>query len=539
MKGTRVKALCAVALGVGFGLAATVPAAAETPKHGGILTYVVPAEPPSFDGHKETTFALIHPVRPFYSVLIKINPANPSSTTDFVCDVCDGKVPQPADGGKTYTFKLRDNVYFHSGEKMTSADVVASYRKIIFPPPDVPSARKAFFSMVESVSAPDSHTVVFKLKYPSGAFIPALAVPFNWIYQKSKLDKDMHWYETHIDGSGAFIFERREAGAFISGKRDPRYYIKGRPYLDGFKAIFAKKQALRVQAVRGDRAAIEFRGFPPKARDDLVRALGNKITVEESDWNCVLLITPNHKRKPWDDVRARQALTLAVDRWGGSKYLSKIAIVKTVGGIAFPGSPLAATKQELEQLKGYWPDLKKSRAEARRLLKESGVDLSKHYYLNNRAVDQPYKIVGTWLIDQWRQVGLKFDQHVFPTGPFYANLRKKKDYDVSLDFNCQSVVNPLVDVSKFISDDRSGNNYGSYIDRDVDALFDKMNRTPDPAEQRKYMREMEKLTLDTHANDFITLWWYRIIPHRAYVKGWKISPSHYLNQSLDNVWLDK
>jgi len=228
-----------------------------------------------------------------------------------------------------------------------------------------------------------------------------------------------------------------------------------------------------------------------------------------------------------------------VDRWGGSKYLSKIAIVKTVGGIVFPDSPLAATKSELEQIAGYWPDLGKSRAEARRLLKEAGVDLSKTYYFNNRAVDQPYKIVGTWLIDQWKQVGLKFEQHVFPTGPFYDMLRKKKDFDVSLDFNCQSVVNPLVDVSKFISDDRAGNQYGNYKDREVDALFDKMNRSADPAEQRKYMREMEKLTLDTHANAFITLWWYRIIPHRAYVKGWKISPSHYLNQSLDNVWLDK
>ena len=349
----------------------------------------------------------------------------------------------------------------------------------------------------------------------------------------------MHWYETHIDGSGAFIFDKREAGAFISGKRDPSYYLKGRPYLDGFKAIFAKKQALRVQAIRGDRAAIEFRGFPPKARDDLVRALGNKITVEESDWNCVLITTVNHKHKPFDDVRVRRALTLAVDRWGGSKYLSKIAIVKTVGGIVFPGSPLAATKAELEQLAGYWPDLQKSRAEARRLLKEAGVDLSKTYYFNNRAVDQPYKIVGTWLIDQWKQVGLKFEQHVFPTGPFYAMLRKKKDYDVSLDFNCQSVVNPLVDVSKFLSDDSSGNNYGNYQDRDIDAIFDKMNRTADPAEQRKYMRQMEKLALDTHANAFITLWWYRIIPHRSYVKGWKISPSHYLNQALDNVWLDQ
>ena len=539
MKGNRLKALCAVFAGIAVGIGASGPAAAETPKHGGILKYVVPAEPPSFDGHIETTFALIHPVRPFYSVLIKVNPENPSSTTDFVCDVCVGKVPEPTDGGKTYTFKIRDDVYFHSGEKMTAQDVLATYQKIIFPPAGEPSARKAFFVMVDSVTAPDDHTVVFKLKYPSGAFIPALAVPFNWIYQKAKLDKDIHWYETHIDGSGAFIFEKREAGAYISGKKDPRYYLKGRPYLDGFQAIFAKKQALRVQAIRGDRAAIEFRGFPPKARDDLVRALGNKITVEESDWNCVLIMTVNHKHKPFDDVRVRRALTLAVDRWGGSKYLSKIAIVKTVGGIAFPGSPLAATKEELQQLAGYWPDLQKSRAEARRLLKEAGVDLNKTYYFNNRAVDQPYKIVGTWLIDQWKQVGLKFEQHVFPTGPFYAMLRKKKDYDVSLDFNCQSVVNPLVDVSKFISDDRSGNNYGNYIDRDVDAAFDKMNRTADPAEQRKYMREMEKLTLDTHANAFITLWWYRIIPHRSYVKGWKVSPSHYLNQALDNVWLDK
>ncbi|MGH8735775.1 MAG: ABC transporter substrate-binding protein [Burkholderiales bacterium] len=539
MKGIRVKALWALVAGVVIGIGAAGQAAAETPKHGGILKFVVPDEPPSYDGHKETTFALIHPVRPFYSVLIKVNPDNPSSTTDFVCDVCVGKVPEPTDGGKTYTFKIRDDVKFHSGEKMTAQDVLATYQKIIFPPEGVASARKAFYVMVDSVTAPDDHTVVFKLKYPSGAFIPALAVPFNWIYQKSKLDKDMHWYERNIDGSGAFIFKKREAGAFISGVRDPNYYVKGRPYLDGFEAIFAKKEALRVQAIRGDRAAIEFRGFPPAARDDLVAALGNKITVQESDWNCVLLLTVNHARKPWDDVRARRALTLAVDRWGGSKYLSRIAIVKTVGGIVFPGSPLAATKSELEQIAGYYPDLDKSRAEARQLLKEAGVDLSKTYYFNNRAVDQPYKIVGTWLIDQWRQVGLKFEQHVFPTGPFFDMLRKKKEFDVSIDFNCQSVVNPLVDVSQFISDDRSGANYGNYKDREVDALYDKMNRSPDPVEQRKLMREMEKLTLDTHANAFITLWWYRIIPYRSYVKGWLVSPSHYLNQSLDNVWLDQ
>jgi len=521
------------------GIAAPGALAAPKPEQGGVLKYVVPAEPPSYDGHRETTFAMIHPIRPFYSLLIRVNPANPSSPNDFVCDVCEGKVPAPTNGGKAYTFKIRRDVRFHSGEKLTAQDVVATYNKIIFPPEGVVSARKAYYSIVRIVRAPDDHTVVFELEYPSGAFLPALAVPFNFIYQKKVLDKDMHWYEKNINGTGAFRFKEREAGAVIRGERNPDYFVKGKPYLDGFEAIFAKKESLRVQAIRGDRAAIEFRGFPPKSRDDLVKALGKDIEVEESDWNCGLMITPNHKSKPFDDVRVRRALTLAVDRWGGSGYLSKIAIVRTVGGIVFPHHELAATKQELQQIAGYWPDIDKSRAEARRLLKESGADLSKTYYFNNRAVDQPYKIVGTWLIDQWRQVGLKFEQHVVPTGPFYDMLRNKRTFDVSIDFNCQSVVNPLLDVSKYLSDTRAKNQYGQYQDSEVDALFDKMNQSGDPAEQRRYMRQMEKIVLDTRAHQFMTLWWYRIIPHRSYVEGWKISPSHYLNQALDNVWLDR
>src|SRR3546814_5924138 len=131
--------------------------------------------------------------------------------------------------------------------------------------------------------------------------------------------------------------------------------------------------------------------MPPKSRDDLKAALGDKITVQESDWNCVLIITPNHDVPPFDNVKARRALTLAVDRWGGSKYLSQIAIVKTVGGVVFPGHKLAATKAEREEIAGYWPDLEKSRAEAKKLLQEAGVDLSKTYVLNNRGVDQPYR----------------------------------------------------------------------------------------------------------------------------------------------------
>src|ERR1700691_857012 len=96
-------------LGIWVLLAAAMPAQAyETPKHGGILTFMIPADaPPSLDGHKETTYATVHATAPFYSVLIRVNPMNPSSTDDFVCDLCTA-MPKPEDGGKTWTFTIRD-----------------------------------------------------------------------------------------------------------------------------------------------------------------------------------------------------------------------------------------------------------------------------------------------------------------------------------------------------------------------------------------------------------------------------------------------
>jgi len=537
----RLSMRTALALGAALALAlAGFAATAEAaPKKGGVLKYIIPAEPPSYDGHRETTFGLIHPIAPFYSLLIRVNPDNPASPTDFVCDVCT-EVPKPTDGGKKYTFKMRKDVKFWDGQRMTAKDVEATYKKIIFPPKDVASARKGQFAMVSKVSAPDDEMVVFELKYPSGAFLPALAAPYNFLYSAKKLAQDMHWYEKNILGSGPFKFKQHQRGAFIEGERNPNFHHKGTPYLDGFHGIFSDKLAVRVNAIRSGQAFIEFRGFPPSHRDDLKKALGDKLIVQESDWNCSLLINPNHLKKPFDDPRVRRALTLAVDRWGGSNYLSKTAIVKPVGGVVFPGHPLAAKKAELQKIAGYWPDIKKSRAEAKRLLKEAGIPEGFEFTLHNRGVDQPYKIVGTWLIDQWRQVGLKVKQWVQPTGPFYQVLRSKsQQYDVSMDFNCQAVVNPLADVSKYLSYDRSGSNHANYIDRKVDELFDKMNRTGDIEEQQKYMRAFERLVLDEQAHYFVTLWWYRIIPHRSIVKGWKISPSHYLNQDLSNIWLEE
>ena len=116
--------------------------AAETPKRGGTLTYMIPADaPPSFDGHRETTYATVHAMAPFYSVLIRVNPDNPSSTTDFVCDLCT-EMPKPTDDGKTYTFKIRDGRQVPrrlAAHRRTTSRRAGS--DIVFPPEGVASAR--------------------------------------------------------------------------------------------------------------------------------------------------------------------------------------------------------------------------------------------------------------------------------------------------------------------------------------------------------------------------------------------------------------
>ena len=534
MKFKSLISASAVAL-VAVAVALSMASSAWGAKKGGTLVMVVAGQPPGFDGHQEATFAMVHPTAPHYSLLIKADPSDPAAVKVVPDLATSWKV---SNGGRKYTFKIRRGVKFHNGASLTARDVVASFRKLHKPPKGTLSLRKAFFEMVDTITNPDDYTVVFKLKAPFAAFLNVISIPFNYVYSADRLKKDMNWYQKNIDGTGPFTFVSYSAGSNWVGKRNPNYFRPGRPYLDGFEAIFAPKMNLRVQAIRGRRAMIEFRGFPPAARDDLKRALGKDLRVQQSTWNCSLLVTPNSHKKPFDDVRVRQALNLALDRWQASRYLSKIAIMKKVGQAVFPGHPLGLTQKEMEQLPGFSRNIKAQRAKARQLLKAAGVPKGFKFELHNRAVDQPYKILGVWLVDQWKQIGLKVEQKAVPTGPWRAGLRKKPpEYEVGVDANCQTVVNPSLDISKFISTDRSGNNYGRYTDRELDRLYDANLVETDPAKQKKLLTQFQ-MRLGNQAWIIHTLWWERIIPHNAAVKGWNITPSHYLNQDLTDVWLD-
>ena len=122
--------LRALALGVMVLTVLGLPALAqEQPRSGGELIMAVPSEPPSYDGHREETFGLIHPIAPFYSLLLRVDP---DDYTKIVGDLAERWTV--SDDKLRYTFTIRTGVTFHDGSPVTAKDVKASYDKIIFPP---------------------------------------------------------------------------------------------------------------------------------------------------------------------------------------------------------------------------------------------------------------------------------------------------------------------------------------------------------------------------------------------------------------------
>ncbi len=213
--------MCRALLGAVLLVAAMAPgpvAAQETPRAGGELVFVVPAEPPSYDAHREETFALVHPAAPHYSTLLRVDPFDRSGTK-LVGDLAESWTVG-ADG-RTYAFKLRRDVKFHDGSVLGSRDVKASYDKIIFPPPGIASNRKGEYVVVEAIEAPDPGTVVFRLKWPSASFLASLASPFNWIYKADILARDMRWYEKNVMGTGPFVFVEYVKGFALDRQEEP------------------------------------------------------------------------------------------------------------------------------------------------------------------------------------------------------------------------------------------------------------------------------------------------------------------------------
>src|SRR5256712_7731378 len=324
--------------------------------------------PPSLDPHQESTFATLQLVAQVYSTRLQSDPyASPKIIGDAASE---WKISPDA---LTYTFKILQGIKFHDGSALTAADVKATYDKLVFPPEGVRSVRHNAYSAVTSIEAPDPSTLVFKLKHASASLLDNLASPWNVIYPKKYLDNDPNYFKANVVGSGPIKFNSYTRGSTFEGERNPDYFVKDRPYLNGYKFFISTETSVRAAAVRSWRAYIEFRDLPNADVEAIKKQLGDKVVVQQTPMTGQVGIAINNTVKPFTDVRVRKALTLGLDRYTGGRVLFPLTGLRDVGGLLRPGTEYAMADADLQKLPGFGEDAAKNRAEAKRRHAEAGL----------------------------------------------------------------------------------------------------------------------------------------------------------------------
>lgn len=508
---------------------ATGAVAEDKPVKGGILEYAVKSEAPTFDCAGSGTYAVMHAVSPFYSMLLKVDLENyPNLKGDLA------KSWTVSDDLKTITFELHPNVKFHDGTTLTSEDVKATFERYRNPPEGQTSIIQAALEDIETIETPSPTTVVFKLKAPNKAMIQIFAIPNACIYSAKKLKEDPTYPRQTIMGTGPFKFKEEVKGSHLSGERFDGYFREGLPYLDGFRAVLFTQSAAVINAIQGGQVMGEFRSVTPSERKTLEAAMGDKVTFYESDWSTVLLLMFNTEKPPFNDVRVRRALNLAIDRWGGSKGLAPTTLLRNVGGVSRPNGPFATPEEELVKLPGFGKDINAAREEAKKLLKEAGVENLK-FTLHNRNIASPYTPTGVFLIDQWKQIGVEVAHSQVETKA-YIQTMNEGTYDVAIEFNNNVLEDPVHTLLQYLSYDKAPVNKSRSIDRELDKLFETMLRELDDNKRREALRAFEKRAIE-QGYQVPILWWYRTVALNSRVKGWHMSPSHLFGQDLETVWL--
>jgi len=185
---------------------------------------------------------------------------------------------------------------------------------------------------------------------------------------------------------------------------------------------------------------------------------------------------------------------------------------------------------------GFWRDIEKSRAEARRLLQEAGHPNLK-VKLVNRTIDQPFIPAGIYAVDQWRRIGVETEHAPVETKLWFAAM-ENGDFDAVVQNISDFADDPTAQFNTLLSKHVSGIAYSRHGDTKLDDLFKAQSQIVDAKERLRVVHEFERYAL-TAAYNVPLLWYQRIVVNNKKVKGWDLPPSHFVGQNLVNVWLDE
>jgi ABC-type transport system substrate-binding protein len=506
------------------------------PKTGGVLRYGITMRPPHFDVHQSGTINNLGSQGCMFDNLIRHDPRDSGKT--IIPDLAHSW--EIAKDGKTYTFFLRKGVQFHDGAELTAEDVKATFDRIAKPPQGINIPRSILFKTVGEINARDPYTVEFKLSEPRppSFMMAAIASGWNVIVRKKTLeDNNYNLRKVEIyPGTGPFRSVRRVENEVWVMQKNPNYWNKGLPYLDGIEFYhalpFSTELGSAILSGRVDyiRITDPVTAQTAKATPGLSTTAFNQ-SVIQGTW-------VNGKRKPFDDPRVRRALHLAFDRPALIDVVKDVTPMR-VGGFIYPISEFATPPDELSKRLGYQTDSAAALKEARALMAAAG------HADGLKGLDFLVRDVASFKL--WAQAIQAMLQEGLNV---QCNLRTVVEsvwFDDAVnghyDLAIGAIVSTLLDPSDYFNAwYRTGGpqNYSFWDNKKFNDLVDQIDREVDPAKRLALVRQTEAIMEEDPpvlpvAWEKINDVWYN------YVKGH--NPYDYFGVydvvREDTFWLDK
>jgi peptide/nickel transport system substrate-binding protein len=529
--GTKIAALATAILA---SLTICTAQAAE-PKHGGILKFYHRETPPSLSIHEEATFSVNAPAMGIFNNLVEYDQHKPQNSMDTI--VPDLATSWAWDKANTaLTFKLRTGVKWHDGVAFTAKDVKCTFDLLQGKAQDKfrKNPRKDWYEFVSDVTVNGDSEVTFHLKRPQPSLLAMLASGYTPIYPCHVPAAQMR---THPIGTGPFKFVEMKQNESIKFVKNPDYWKKGLPYLDGIEYTIINNRATAVLAFVAGKVDVT---FPTEMTAALVKDIKSQdptAICEIKPINVSTNLIVNLESPPFNNPELRTAMMLSLDR----KAFIDIILQGQgdIGGSLLP-SPEGVwglPQDILKTIPGYG-DVKKDREQARAIMTKLGYSADKPLKIKVSTRNlATYRDPAAVLIDQLKSIYIDAELDPVESSSWFAKVARK-DYSVGLNLTGNGIDDPD---QAFYENYSCGSerNYTHYCNKDLEKLFDQQSAETDLAKRKKLVWDIDKKIQEDGARPILYhartgMCW------KPYVKNMTVmSNSAYNGYRNEDIWMDK
>jgi peptide/nickel transport system substrate-binding protein len=504
-------------------------------KSGGILRIFHRDSPGNMSIHENGTISVVAPMMPVFNNLVVFNQHEKLNRLDnIVPDLAESWAV--SEDGRELTFKLRQGVKWHDGKPFTAADVKCTWDLLQGKAKEKLrlNAREAWWANLDQVTTEGDHQATFHLKQPQPSFLAFLAAGFTPVYPCHVSPQQMR---QHPIGTGPFKFVEFKPNQSIKLVKNPDYWKKGLPYLDGIEYTIIPNRSTAILAFIAGNFDMT---FPYEVTVPLLKDIQSQMP------NAVCEITPTNfapnllvtLKPPFDNHELRKAIALTLDR---QAFIDILGEGKgDVGTATLPGpeGQWAMPKEMRDKLPGYGTDVATAREEARKIMQSLGYGPNNRLTIKISSRNIPdYRDAASLVLDQLKHIYIDGELELIETANWLPKLMRG-DFVFAQSVAGAGIDDP--DQTFFENYGCTSNrNYIKYCDPEVEKLADQQSRETDIEKRRRIVWEMDRRLQEAVVRP-ILFYMRKATCMRPEVKGVTVmANSSYNGWRMEDVWLDK